>query len=109
VLTIIRLLLLMVLKVDDTDGDGNSEKALNWELKLRDLIRGRSWGSLKLYSASFGETGVEASAAFDSDILLLPVGYILLVMCVCCVPAACLTPVRSRAILSFARVRGRTL
>eukprot|EP00035_Acanthoeca_spectabilis_P015158 m.299671 g.299671 ORF g.299671 m.299671 type:complete len:908 (-) comp16299_c0_seq2:26-2749(-) len=65
---------------DDSNGDGNAEKPKAWELELSQVIRSRSWGSLSLYSDSFGELNEVASAAFGGDLTLLPVGYILLVM-----------------------------
>lgn len=68
------------LKEDDLDDDGESDKVNQWSKTLKDLVYTRTWGSLKLYSDSFVELGEEASGPLGNDLLLLPVGYILLVI-----------------------------
>lgn len=62
---------------EDTDGDRDSDKAVEWELQMSDLIRGRAWGSLSLTTETFGE--LEREASFANDLQLLPIGFILLV------------------------------
>mmetsp|Transcript_115102 Transcript_115102/g.161775 ORF Transcript_115102/g.161775 Transcript_115102/m.161775 type:complete len:942 (-) Transcript_115102:122-2947(-) len=65
---------------EDDDGTGNSKKVERWELLLRDVVRDNTWGSLKLYSDSQSETSEEASGPLSNDLVLLPIGYILLLL-----------------------------
>jgi hypothetical protein len=66
------------LTADSTNGA--SEKVAKWGVKLGEVIRGRGWGALKLYSDSRGEVSEAVSSAFAYDLVLLPLGYILLVV-----------------------------